>query len=88
MRSCGLTNGRDFPVFSRPHCGDRRQSATMGSANSHQLTPKGKSMAILLVGIDLAKNVFAVHGVDEHGKAALVRPSVVRAGYRGSARSS
>ena len=36
-------------------------------------------MAILYVGIDLAKNVFAVHGVDEHGKAALVRPSVARA---------
>lgn len=31
------------------------------------------------VGIDLAKNVFAVHGVDECGKPALVRPSVPRA---------
>jgi transposase len=36
-------------------------------------------MAILFVGIDLAKNVFAIHGVDEHGKAVLVRPSVQRA---------
>jgi len=36
-------------------------------------------MAILFVGIDLAKNVFAVHGVDEHGKAVLVRPTVQRA---------
>ena len=36
-------------------------------------------MAILYVGIDLAKNVFAIHGVDEHGKPALVRPSVPRA---------
>ena len=37
---------------------------------SHQLTPKGKSMtAIVTVGIDLAKNVFAVHGVDATGKA-------------------
>jgi transposase len=35
-------------------------------------------MAILFVGIDLAKNVFALHGVDEHGKAVLVRPSVQR----------
>src|SRR6476469_8655283 len=51
----------------------------MGSANSHQLTRKGKSMAILFVGIDLAKNVFAIHGVDEHGKAVLMRPSVPRA---------
>lgn len=36
-------------------------------------------MAIVYIGIDLAKNVFAVHGVDEHGKPALVRPSVPRA---------
>ena len=36
-------------------------------------------MAIVTVGVDLAKNVFAVHGVDEHGKAALLRPSVPRA---------
>jgi len=36
-------------------------------------------MAILFVGIDLAKNVFAVHGVDEYGKAVLVRPAVQRA---------
>lgn len=33
-------------------------------------------MTIIAIGIDLAKNVFAVHGVDETGKAALVRPSV------------
>jgi transposase len=36
-------------------------------------------MAIVFVGIDLAKNVFAVHGVDEHGKPALVRPALARA---------
>ena len=36
-------------------------------------------MAIVTVGIDLAKNVFAVHGVDEVGKPALVRPEVPRA---------
>jgi transposase len=35
-------------------------------------------MAILYVGIDLAKSVFAVHGVDERGKAVLVRPNVAR----------
>lgn len=35
-------------------------------------------MAIVFVGIDLAKNVFALHGVDEAGRAALVRPSVAR----------
>ena len=36
-------------------------------------------MSIVFVGIDLAKNVFAVHGVDEAGKPALVRPAVPRA---------
>lgn len=35
-------------------------------------------MTIVFVGIDLAKNVFALHGVDEAGKAALVRPVVRR----------
>lgn len=35
-------------------------------------------MAIVSVCIDLAKNVFAVHGVDEAGKPALVRPNVPR----------
>ena len=35
-------------------------------------------MAILFVGIDLAKNVFAVHGVNESGRPELVRPSVAR----------
>ena len=36
-------------------------------------------MAIVTVGIDLAKNVFAVNGVKETGKAALMRPEVSRA---------
>lgn len=36
-------------------------------------------MAIVFVGIDLAKNVFAVHGVNEAGRAELVRPAVARA---------
>ncbi len=35
-------------------------------------------MAIMTIGIDLAKNVFAVHGVDENGKAALIKPRVTR----------
>ena len=35
-------------------------------------------MAILTVGIDLAKNVFALNGVNEEGKAELVRPRVAR----------
>ena len=35
-------------------------------------------MTILTVGIDLAKNVFAVHGVNEAGRPELVRPAVPR----------
>lgn len=35
-------------------------------------------MGIVAVGIDLAKNVFAVHGIDETGKVVLRRPSVKR----------
>lgn len=35
-------------------------------------------MKIITLGIDLAKNVFAVHGVDAFGKVALVRPAVKR----------
>ena len=35
-------------------------------------------MSIITIGIDLAKNVFAVHGVDENGKAARVKPKVAR----------
>ncbi|MBI5911308.1 MAG: transposase [Betaproteobacteria bacterium] len=30
-------------------------------------------MKIATVGIDLAKHVFSVHGIDEHGKAVLKR---------------
>lgn len=35
-------------------------------------------MDIVTVGIDLAKNVFALHGVDQHGKAVFIKPKVVR----------
>ena len=31
-------------------------------------------MAIVTLGIDLAKNVFALHGVNSAGRAVLVRP--------------
>lgn len=35
-------------------------------------------MSIVTVGIDLAKNVFAVHGVDDNGKSVLVKPKIPR----------
>ena len=34
---------------------------------------------IVTIGIDLAKNVFAVQGIDATGKPVLVRPNVPRA---------
>ena len=35
-------------------------------------------MSFVFVSIDLAKNVFPVHGVNEAGKPSLVKPSVAR----------
>ncbi len=39
---------------------------------------EGETMAIVSVGIDAAKSVFAVHGVDEAGKVQLRQPRVAR----------
>ena len=50
----------------------------MGSAFSHQFIRKWKCLTILTIVVDLAKNVFAVHGVGETGKAELLRPAVPR----------
>ncbi len=36
-------------------------------------------MDIVTLGIDLAKNIFALHGVDSDGKVVLQRPAVKRA---------
>ena len=35
-------------------------------------------MTIITIGIDLAKHIFAVHGVNESGHAELVKPRVSR----------
>ena len=35
-------------------------------------------MSIVTVGIDLAKNIFALHGVDQSGKVVLLKPKVAR----------
>ena len=35
-------------------------------------------MSIIVIGIDLAKNIFAVHGINHDGKAELVKPRVNR----------
>lgn len=52
----------------------------MKSAISYQLSRfvEGKSITdIVTIGIDFAKNLFAVHGVDATSKPALIRPSSV-----------
>ena len=71
-----LTNERDFPIPSEPHpvgvaaCGNK--VPRWRGQTFHQLVLKGEIMVTVTVGIDLAKNVFAVHGVDEAGNPALV----------------
>ncbi len=73
-----LTNERDIPIPSRSLCGERRRVPRWGSEPINGLG-RGKSWRLIVyVGIDLAKSVFAVHRVDEHGKSALVRPRVAR----------
>ncbi len=39
---------------------------------------EGEVMSIITIGIDLAKNIFAVHGVNESGHAELVKPKLAR----------
>lgn len=39
---------------------------------------KGKVTTIITMGIDLAKSIWAVHGVNENGQAELVKPQVFR----------
>ena len=36
------------------------------------------TIIIVTIGIDLTKNIFAVHGVNESGHAELVKPKVYR----------
>jgi transposase len=50
---------------------------TMGGAFS-SLVPEAV-MAMVCVGVDLAKNAFAIHGVDDVGKAVWGRARVPRA---------
>ena len=49
----------------------------MGGVSS-SLVPEAV-LAIVCVGVDLAKNGFAIHGIDEVGKAVWVQPRVPRA---------
>ena len=40
---------------------------------------RGRFVAIIATGIDLAKNIFAVHGVNQSGAVQLRQPKVARA---------
>ena len=55
---------------SRCHDGKRECSSTH--------LRNGQAMTIVFVGVDLAKNVFAVHGVNAAGQPQLVRPAIAR----------
>jgi len=63
---------RDLPVPGRSPYDQRRRVPRWGS-ESHQRTREGGNHGYCVCWIDLAKNVFAVHGVEEHGKPVLVR---------------
>ena len=80
--SCALTNERDFPGPHGPRVAATGNECHDGKVRrSHQLFEKGKSMAIVTVGIDLAKNVFAIHGVDVAGKPPFCAPACRGPGY-------
>jgi transposase len=42
-----------------------------GGISERQLRSRRNAMQIIRIGLDLAKYVFEVHGVDDHGKAVL-----------------
>jgi hypothetical protein len=61
-------------------CFVRNKNAKMELSNKHQ-NPKGEVMKkIITIGIDLAKNVFAVHAVDAQGQIVWTKPAVKRTG--------
>lgn len=56
-------------------CGGNRESASKchdGVSKLHQHQQEGKSVPIVTVGIDLAKNAFAVHGADDRRQAPVL----------------
>lgn len=79
-----LTNERDLSVPSKP-CPVRvavygNEVPRWRGESFHQRTCllEGEFIAIVTLGNDLAKNLFAVNGAVEAGKVVLVRPEVPR----------
>ncbi len=85
IRSLGLTNERDFPVPNEPRpvraavYGNKMPRWRGKSFHQFSCLLETEIITIVTVGIDLAKNVVAVHCVDETGKAVLVWPEVALA---------
>ena len=48
-------------------------SVGQGGLNDHHEEAEGPKMDIRTLGIDLAKNLFRVHGVDAHGRTVVER---------------
>ena len=72
----------EWKGLPRPEAAAKRRSATEcqdGKDEVSSTQSEGEIMSILYVGIDLAKNVLAVHGVNEARTAELRRPKVSRA---------
>jgi transposase len=57
---------------------DKRMRGEVMKKNTIAGKPNASSASITTIGIDLAKNLFAVHGADASGKPVLVRPNVRR----------
>ena len=60
--------------------GASRLEAAAGTHNFIN-TKGGKVMSIIVIGIDLAKSIFAAHGANEGGKVALVKPKVTAGNF-------
>ena len=66
----------------RPELAAKRRPASECHDGKYEVSSthsEGEVRSILYVGIDLAKNVLAVHRVNETGAAELRRPKVTRA---------
>ena len=77
LHGCDTRNESDYLVATWVlTCGSSNLTPRWGVRTLINLLQKRKLMAIVTVGIDLAKSVFAVHGVNATGKSALVSTAV------------
>ena len=77
LREWCSTRPNEWKGLPRPELAALRRPATQchdGKCELSSTHSEGEVMSILYVGIDLAKIVFAVHGVNEAGAAELRQP--------------